>query len=170
MKLIFKPAIAISNSLRFKAKFSLLAFMFYLPLIASFIWIVKQQFHDLSQYQQELSGNTQIADIIALEQSVGKSRLALSNGDDITRQIEQLTLAAVNKQTLLEGWQNLQASERKFNDFAMFYDKTFAEREILSAVSGLSREPDPQAFYLAEAALIRMPALVEYIGRILNFQ
>ncbi|MGB1200902.1 MAG: methyl-accepting chemotaxis protein [Cognaticolwellia aestuarii] len=166
MKLIFKPAIAISNSLRFKAKFSLLAFMFYLPLIASFIWIVKQQFHDLSQYQQELSGNTQIADIIALEQSVGKSRLALSNGDDITRQIEQLTLAAVNKQTLLEGWQNLQASERKFNDFAMFYDKTFAEREILSAVSGLSREPDPQAFYLAEAALIRMPALVEYIGRI----
>ena len=48
----------------------------------------------------------------------------------------------------------------------MFYDKTFAEREILSAVSGLSREPDPQAFYLAEAALIRMPALVEYIGRI----
>ena len=67
MKLIFKPAIAISNSLRFKAKFSLLALMFYLPLIASFIWIVKQQFHDLSQYQQELSGNTQIADIIALE-------------------------------------------------------------------------------------------------------
>ena len=166
MTLIFKPAIAISNSLRFKAKFSLLAFMFYLPLIASFIWIVKQQFHDLSQYQQELSGSSQIAAIIALEQSAGKSRLTLSNSDDITNQIEQLTLATVNKQALSDGWQNLQASERTFTDFAMFYDKTFAEREILSAVSGLSREPDPQAFYLAEAALIRMPALVEYIGRI----
>ena len=166
MTLIFKPAIAISNSLRFKAKFSLLALMFYLPLIASFIWIVKQQFHDLSQYQQELLGNTQIAAVIELEQAVGNNRLSLSRGNDITNQIEQLALAANNKQTLLDGWQNLQASERTFSDFSMFYDKTFAERENLAAVSGLSREPDPQAFYLAEAALIRMPALVEYIGRI----
>ncbi len=166
MTLIFKPAIAISNSLRFKAKFSLLALMFYLPLIASFIWIVKQQFHDLSQYQQELLGNTQIAAVIELEQAVGDNRLSLSRGHDITNQIEQLTLAANNKQTLLDGWQNLQTSERTFSDFSMFYDKTFAERENLAAVSGLSREPDPQAFYLAEAALIRMPALVEYTGRI----
>jgi methyl-accepting chemotaxis protein len=166
MTLIFKPAIVISNSLRFKAKFSLLALMFYLPLIASFIWIVKQQFHDLSQYQQELLGNTQIAAVIELEQAVGNNRLSLSRGNDITNQIEQLALAANNKQTLLDGWQNLQASERTFSDFSMFYDKTFAERENLAAVSGLSREPDPQAFYLAEAALIRMPALVEYIGRI----
>lgn len=166
MTLIFKPAIAISNSLRFKAKFSLLAFMFYLPLIASFIWIVKQQFHDLSQYQQELLGNTQITAIIELEQSVGDNRLTLSGSNAITSRIEQLTLAENNKQTLLDGWQNLQKSERSFNDFSMFYDKTFALRENLAAVSGLSREPDPQAFYLAEAALIRMPALVEYIGRI----
>ena len=166
MTLIFKPAIAISNSLRFKAKFSLLALMFYLPLIASFIWIVKQQFHDLSQYQQELLGNTQIAAVIELEQAVGDNRLTLSRGNDITKQIEQLELAENNKQTLLDGWQNLQASDRTFSDFSMFYDKTFAERENLAAVSGLSREPDPQAFYLAEAALIRMPALVEYIGRI----
>ena len=166
MTLIFKPAIAISNSLRFKAKFSLLAFMFYLPLIASFIWIVKQQFHDLSQYQQELLGNTQITAIIELEKSVGDNRLTLSGSNAITSQIEQLTLAENNKQTLLDGWQNLQKSERSFNDFSMFYDKTFALRENLAAVSGLSREPDPQAFYLAEAALIRMPALVEYIGRI----
>lgn len=166
MTLIFKPAIAISNSLRFKAKFSLLALMFYLPLIASFIWIVNQQFHNLTQYQQELLGNTQITDIVELEQAVGNNRLDLSGGNDITNQIEQLTLSVNNKQTLLDGWQNLQVSERKFNDFSMFYDKTFAERENLAAVSGLSREPDPQAFYLAEAALIRMPALVEYVGRI----
>ena len=166
MTLIFKPAIAISNSLRFKAKFSLLALMFYLPLIASFIWIVKQQFHNLTQYQQELSGNTQIAAIVDLEQAVGNNRLSLSRSNDITNQIEQLTLSVNNKQTLLDAWQNLRISERKFNDFSMFYDKTFAERENLAAVSGLSREPDPQAFYLAEAALIRMPALVEYIGRI----
>tara|TARA_R110000764_G_scaffold17149_12_gene47330 strand:- start:4663 stop:6522 length:1860 start_codon:yes stop_codon:yes gene_type:complete len=140
--------------------------MFYLPLIASFIWIVKQQFHDLSQYQQELLGNTQITAIIELEKSVGDNRLTLSGSNAITSQIEQLTLAENNKQTLLDGWQNLQKSERSFNDFSMFYDKTFALRENLAAVSGLSREPDPQAFYLAEAALIRMPALVEYIGRI----
>jgi methyl-accepting chemotaxis protein len=166
MTLIFNPAIAISNSLRFKAKFSLLALMFYLPLIASFIWIVKQQFHNLNQYQLELSGNTQISAIVELEQAVGNIRLSQNRSNDITQKIEQLTLPENNKQTLLVGWQNLRVSERKFNDFSMFYDKTFAERENLAAVSGLSREPDPQAFYLAEAALIRMPALVEYTGRI----
>ena len=166
MTLIFNPAIAISNSLRFKAKFSLLALMFYLPLIASFIWIVKQQFHNLNQYQLELSGNTQISAIVELEQAVGNIRLSQNRSNDITQKIEQLTLPENNKQTLLVGWQNLRVSERKFNDFSMFYDKTFAERENLAAVSGLSREPDPQAFYLAEAALIRMPALVEYTGRV----
>jgi len=166
MTLIFKPAIAISNSLRFKAKFSLLALMFYIPLVVSFIWIVKQQFHDLSQYQLELQGNTQITAITELEQLVGGSHLVLSRSDDIFAQIGELTLAETNKQTLLDGWESLQASERKFTDFAMFYDKTFAERENLSAVSGLSREPDPQAFYLAEATVMRMPALVEYLGRI----
>ena len=166
MTLIFNPAIAISNSLRFKAKFSLLALMFYLPLIASFIWIVKQQFHNLNQYQLELSGNTQISAIVELEQAVGNIRLSQNRSNDITQKIEQLTLPENNKQTLLVGWQNLRVSERTFNDFSMFYDKTFAERENLAAVSGLSREPDPQAFYLAEAALIRMPALVEYTSRI----
>ncbi|MFT6506981.1 MAG: methyl-accepting chemotaxis protein [Colwellia polaris] len=140
--------------------------MFYLPLIASFIWIVKQQFHNLSQYQLELSGNTQISAIVELEQAVGNIRLSQTRSNDITQKIEQLTLPENNKQTLLVGWQNLRVSERTFNDFSMFYDKTFAERENLAAVSGLSREPDPQAFYLAEAALIRMPALVEYTSRI----
>ena len=166
MTLIFKPAIAISNSLRFKAKFSLLALMFYIPLIVSFIWIVKQQFYDLSQYEQELSGNKQIMAIAELEQLVGKNRLSLNRTNDVKAKIDALMLTPSNKQLLLDGWKGLQASERKFTDFAMFYDKTFAERESLSAISGLSREPDPQAFYLAEATVMRMPALVEYIGRI----
>ena len=166
MTLIFKPAIAISNSLRFKAKFSLLALMFYIPLIASFVWIVKQQFHDLSQYQQELNGRSQILTVSQLEQSVAEKRLNISNGGDISAQIDALEIVTAEKQILAEGWQAVLASEKQFSDFAMFYDKTLALRETLSAVSGLSREPDPQAFYLAEAAVIRMPAMVEYLSRI----
>ena len=166
MTLIFKPAIAISNSLRFKAKFSLLAVMFYIPLIASFVWIVKQQFHDLSQYQQELNGRRQILTVSQLEQLVAEKRLKMSNGGDISAQIDALEIVTAEKQILADGWQAVLASEKQFSDFAMFYDKTLALRETLSAVSGLSREPDPQAFYLAEAAVIRMPAMVEYLSRI----
>ena len=166
MTLIFKPAIAISNSLRFKAKFSLLALMFYIPLIASFVWIVKQQFHDLSQYQQELNGRSQILTVSQLEQLVAEKRLNMSNGGDISAQIDALEIVTAEKQILTDGWQAVLASEKQFSDFAMFYDKTLALRETLSAVSGLSREPDPQAFYLAEAAVIRMPAMVEYLSRI----
>ncbi len=166
MTLIFKPAIAISNSLRFKAKFSLLAVMFYVPLIVSFIWIVKQQVADLEQYQQELIGNEQIVAVKKLEQLSGKSRLNNANDTAVTEQINSLELSSHAQQILVEGWQEVQSGERQFTDFAMFYDKTLALRENLSAVSGLSREPDPQAFYLAEAAVIRIPALVEYISRI----
>lgn len=166
MTLIFKLAIAISNSLRFKAKFSLLALMFYIPLIASFVWIVKQQFHDLSQYQQELNGRSQILTVSQLEQLVAEKRLNMSNGGDISAQIDALEIVTAEKQILADGWQAVLASEKQFSDFAMFYDKTLALRETLSAVSGLSREPDPQAFYLAEATVIRMPAMVEYLSRI----
>ena len=166
MTLIFKLAIAISNSLRFKAKFSLLALMFYIPLIASFVWIVKQQFHDLSQYQQELNGRSQILTVSQLEQLVAEKRLNMSNGGDISAQIDALEIVTAEKQILADGWQAVLASEKQFSDFAMFYDKTLALRETLSAVSGLSSEPDPQVFYLAEAAVIRMPAMVEYLSRI----
>ena len=166
MTLIFKPAVAISNSLRFKAKFSLLAVMFYVPLIVSFIWIVKQQFSDLSQYQQELSGNAQITSMKLLEQLAADSRLNSGNVDQVSQHIDTLKLTTQDQQVIQEGWQALLSGDMQFTDFAMFYDKTLALRESLSAVSGLSREPDPQAFYLAEAAVIRMPALVEYISRI----
>ena len=102
MTLIFKPAIAISNSLRFKAKFSLLALMFYIPLIASFVWIVKQQFHDLSQYQQELNGRSQILTVSQLEQSVAEKRLNMSNGGDISAQIDALEIVTAEKQILAD--------------------------------------------------------------------
>ena len=166
MTLIFNPAIAISNSLRFKAKFSLLALMFYIPLVVSFVWIVKQQIHDLNQYQQELTGHSQIVTVIKLEQSAAETRLNPANVNNVSEKVNGLELTPQDQQVLQAGWQDVQSSEMQFADFSMFYDKTLALRESISAVSGLSREPDPQAFYLAEAAIIRMPALVEYLGRI----
>ena len=166
MTLLFTPAITISNSLRFKAKFSLLALMFYIPLIASFVWIVKQQFSDLNQYQQELTGYQQITAVMRLEQLSAENRLNQNDLNQVEMQIERLKIPTSEKQVLVQGWQALQVSDKQFADFAMFYDKTFALRESLSAVSGISREPDPQAFYLAEAAVIRMPAMVEYLSRI----
>lgn len=166
MTLLFKPVIALSNSLRFSAKFSLLALMFYVPLIASFIWIVKQQSYDLAQYQQELVGNQHISEVVMLEQAVGDSRVNSSDQNSISNKINGLAVDEEARNILLSGWEPLLSSERQFSDFAMFYDKTFALRENLSAISGLSREPDPQAFYFAEAAVFRLPALVEYMGRI----
>lgn len=166
MTLIFKPAIAVANSLRFKAKFSLLALLFYIPLVMSFAWIVQQQFDNLRQYQQAFSGNTQITAITALEQLVGEKRLSFSGASEVDEKLNQLALAPRHKNILFEGWTNLQASSKSFADFATFYDITFAERESISALSGLAREPDPQAYYLAEIVVIRMPSLVEYVGRI----
>lgn len=166
MTLLLKPAIALSNSLRFSAKFSLLALMFYVPLIVSFIWIVKQQFQDLTQYQLALAGNAHISQVATLEQAVNQSRSNTSAQDRISSLMQSLELDGDSKASLISQWSALRASERAFSDFDMFYDKTFALRENIAAVSGLSREPDPQVFYLAEAAIFKLPALIEYMGRI----
>jgi hypothetical protein len=56
MSIFLKPAISLSNQLRFKAKFFTLASMFYLPLLACFLWIFQEQLSLVDQYELELLG------------------------------------------------------------------------------------------------------------------
>jgi methyl-accepting chemotaxis protein len=165
MTVLFKPAIAISNRLRFKAKFSLLAIMFYVPLLVSFVWIVQQQFADLSKYDAQLTGHQNIQYIVELESLFGKHRSANAEKENIQNKMSSLVSESAAISELQAYWQKQQGQEITFEAFAMLYDKTFAMRENLAAISGLSREQDPQIFYLAETAIMRLPALLEYVGR-----
>lgn len=60
MSTFLKPALSLSNALRFKAKFTLLACMFFLPILVGSWWIVQKQSTLITQYENELIGLEQI--------------------------------------------------------------------------------------------------------------
>jgi methyl-accepting chemotaxis protein len=177
MSILLKPAISLSNSLRFKAKFLLLALMFYLPLLACFVWIVKEQVSLLSQYEKEITGYKQINQIVTLELDIAKSRVDSNKRNRIASDIksvqstfseQQFRQTKAQLQKLTKTWQSERdnLSAENFTLYHNFYSQTAAIRENIAASSGLAREGDVSAFYLAESSKQRLPALLEYTRRI----
>ncbi|MBA6251580.1 MAG: hypothetical protein ACI9O3_000132 [Colwellia sp.] len=74
MSAFLKPAISLSNALRFKAKFIPLAGMFVLPVFLGSWWIVQEQSALITQHEEQLIGLTQIQQVVALKQAIADSR------------------------------------------------------------------------------------------------
>ncbi len=177
MSVFLKPAISLLNTLRFKAKFILLATIFYLPLLVSFSWIMQEQLTLINQYQQELFGHQQIKNITLLEQSVAGVRAGNEQEATVSKKIKQITRtvsdsdvmrqARAQANNLSQYWQDVVETDTDTSSeqYEMVYDNTLALRENIAALSGLTRESDALAFYLAETSVQRLPAFIEYIGR-----
>jgi len=168
MSAFLKPAISLSNALRFKAKFILLASMFFLPVFIGSWWIVQEQNSLITQHQNELLGHIQIQQAIALEQSIATTRLKKAQRGAIKKKISQLNLPAnISPSALLKAWQGLLDSndELQSEQYQNVYEQSLSIRERLAALSGLTRESDAIAFYFAEASSQRIPALLEYLKR-----
>ncbi|MBA6263234.1 methyl-accepting chemotaxis protein [Colwellia sp. Bg11-12] len=169
MSAFLKPAISLSNALRFKAKFILLASMFFIPVFFGSWWIVQEQSGLITQHQEQLLGLTQIQQAVKLEQAIAHSRLQAAQRSSVTSKISQLTLPPeVSVSALSKNWQGLLDGESSTQTAAyqVVYEQSLSIRERLAALSGLTRENDAIAFYLAEASSQRIPALLEYLKRI----
>jgi methyl-accepting chemotaxis protein len=169
MSAFLKPAISLSNALRFKAKFILLASMFFIPVFFGSWWIVQEQSGLITQHQEQLLGLTQIQQAVTLEQAIAHSRLQAAQRSSVTSKISQLTLPPeVSVSALSKNWQGLLDGESSTQTAAyqVVYEQSLSIRERLAALSGLTRENDAIAFYLAEASSQRIPALLEYLKRI----
>jgi methyl-accepting chemotaxis protein len=169
MSAFLKPAISLSNALRFKAKFILLASMFFIPVFFGSWWIVQEQSGLITQHQEQLLGLTQIQQAVTLEQAIAHSRLQSAQRSSVTSKISQLTLPPeVSVSALSKNWQGLLDGESSTQTAAyqVVYEQSLSIRERLAALSGLTRENDAIAFYLAEASSQRIPALLEYLKRI----
>lgn len=177
MTFILKPAIHLSNSLRFKAKFLLLALMFYIPLLVCFSWIISDQLALLKQYKHEIQGFESIEIVLELEQKIADTRTKPENISSIANQIRQLqsALASVDEfsqpssqsSKLLSQWQKNQdaLTSDNFSLYHDFYSQTLSLRENIAALSGLTRESDVISYYLMEAGEQHLPSLQEYIVR-----
>ena len=177
MTFILQPAISFSNSLRFKAKFILLAVMFYIPLLACFSWIVSDQLTLLKQYESELVGYDNIEKVLALESAIANTRSTPSTISSISGKIK-LIQGSLSESENFQGLMSQTNSLSKYwkqneqtivpSSFDLYHDvytQTLSLRENIAALSGLTRENDVIAFYLLEAGEQRLPALMEYIAR-----
>lgn len=58
------------------------------------------------------------------------------------------------------------SGKESFVDHSMLVTELLEVNQLLVAHYGLSLDPDPDSYYLVDAALVQMPALVEELGRV----
>jgi len=177
MNVLLNPIISMLNTLRFKSKFALLAAVFYLPLFVGSFWIMQEQLALMNQYQEELFGHQQIKNIASVERDIANVRAGNEQFSTITSNIQRIrktvndstiiNQASIQANDLYQYWQESKelTSTLSSEQYEMVYDHTLALRENIAALTGLTRESNALAFYLAEANVLRLPAFIEYIGR-----
>jgi len=177
MNVLLNPIISMLNILRFKSKFALLAAVFYLPLFVGSFWIMQEQLALMNQYQEELFGHQQIKNIASVERDIANVRAGNEQFSTITSNIQRIrktvndstiiNQASIQANDLYQYWQESKelTSTLSSEQYEMVYDHTLALRENIAALTGLTRESNALAFYLAEANVLRLPAFIEYIGR-----
>lgn len=168
MNFIFSPAIAITNKLAFKAKFSLLALIFFIPIIASGWWIVSSQWQRISQYDLEIEGLALINSAVMLEQAVHDNGNIDSQAIALSKQVSGSSFAQDlnnTSQNITQLRQTTDASLSEFQQRELMYEYTLTFREGAAALSGLSRENQASAFYLSAMVMQGLPALTEYLSR-----
>jgi len=174
MNFLFSPAISLFNQLRFKGKFLLFAIIFYIPIIASAWWIVGGQWQRINQYDLELEGLAIAQKVALLEQKIKDPRQKSKINQQINKLSQQVKgTKLAHDLAMLTGninshWQKQEASNTEQDNYqfsVQMYQQTLALRESTAALSGLSRESQASAFYLAEMVVQRFPDLIEYIAR-----
>ena len=168
MNLLFSPAIALTNKLPFKAKFSLLALIFFIPIIASAWWIVSSQWQRITQYDLEIEGLNLINSAVMLEQTKYAQSDEVNQEALINKQVANSSFAQELSHATQEITQQGQISDESVSEFqqrALMYEHTLSFRESAAALSGLSRVNQASAFYLSIMVVQGLPALTEYLFR-----
>ena len=168
MNFIFLPAITLTNKLSFKSKFTLLALIFFIPIIASAWWIVSTQWQRIAQYDLEIEG----LNLINLVASVEKAKYTKTDSPLKTTLLTQQVLASsfanqlnAATQDISQSYQGSVESSSDFQKRVFMYEKTLSFREDTAALSGLSRDSQASAFYLSNMVVQGLPALIEYLYR-----
>jgi methyl-accepting chemotaxis protein len=168
MNFIFSPAISLTNKLPFKAKFFLLALIFFIPIIASAWWIVASQWQRINQYDMEIEGLTLINAAVKLEQAVHAEGNINNQAIALNKQVLASSFAdelAQASQKIIQQSQAPNESLSIYQQRALIFEHTLAFRENAAALSGLSRENQAGAFYLTAMVVQDLPALIEYLSR-----
>jgi len=161
MKVVLNPFIKFFNRLGFKLKFSILAILFFIPLLTVSAWLVNQQISNIEVYKKELLGQELVHLLTEIERSARLNEKLKSKQQQLKQQIESNII-------LSELSTNYQRYEQVWNEdvnLDVAYTQSLSLRENVAAITGLSRESKPTAFYLADLSTNRLPELAEFLGR-----
>ena len=168
MNFLYSIAIAFTNKLSFKTKFSLLAFIFFIPVVASGWWIVASQWQDINQYDLEIEGLSLIKSTVLVEQVVHTQDNVTNQTMKLEKQVSNSLLAGeltAKSEKISQQGQVKDTALTTLQQRVLMYEKTLTFREDIAALSGLSRESDASSFYLSLMTVQVLPALKEYLAR-----
>lgn len=161
MNVVLTPLVKFFNQIGFKLKFSLLAILFFIPLLTTSLWLINQQRSSIEQYEKELIGQELVHFLTQIERSARLNENIKNKQQQLNQKITSNPLLSelrVNHQRYQEIWQN-------DVDLDLAYAQSLSLRENIAAITGLSRENNPSAFYLADLSTSRLPELTEFLGR-----
>jgi methyl-accepting chemotaxis protein len=162
MNFIFSPAITLTNKLSFKSKFSLLALIIFIPILASAWWIVSSQWQRIAQYDLEIEGLDLINSAVNVEQAKNKRQ---DEESQISLLVKKVSNSSFSKELNNATQKIAEQSSDTYQQRAVVYERTLTFRENTAAFSGLSRESEASAFYLSSMVITGLPALNEYLSR-----
>ena len=149
-------------------------YVFFVPLVVSFGWVVKQQLSVAKNYQLEWQGHQLTQQIAQLEPTSYKTdgvSSAQGHISSIKKLVGSMALSNQVMPLLDEIVVDYQAHELIQGDTELashngLYGKTLFLREQVGALTGLSRESKAELFYLSVIVNQWLPELNEYLNRI----
>lgn len=161
MDVVLKPLFTFFNQLGFKLKFLILAILFFIPLLTTSLWLVKQQNANIELYEKELVGLALVHQLTQMERSARLNESVVTKQQALRNEIHNNSIFS-EIISLHNRYQKLWQAD---TDLSMAYSYSLSLRENIAAITGLSRESKPTAFYLADLSTNRLPELTEFLGR-----
>jgi methyl-accepting chemotaxis protein len=195
--LIFAPAVFLLKRLRFPWKFALIGIIAVLTMGFFMVMLASQMRSALVSTAQERSGLEIYTDarraLQASQEYVGSAFSALGDeklkpAADASRELADKAMKAVQESVsdasdlgLEPAWQAVDKAWLQYRDPAALQERSTlasahlalikAQRDFLRELgdaSGLSRDPDPRAAYLADAVLSTLPDLSQQLAEVRN--
>jgi len=192
---LLAPAMAIMSRLRFSLKIGLVGLLFIAPLAGLLVYLYGKLHADIQFAEAEREGIQQIVPARYLAQVLQAhrraSQIALGGDAAAKEKLAGLTsavdakLAALEKITagsslgtadavsdIKKQWLDLKeknlrlSAEDSLQEHNKLVRNVLKYMELASDKSGLTLDPDMDSFYLTDAAVFRIPHVIDYAGRL----
>ena len=193
MKTLFLPAIALMNRLNYPKKFALIGLVALVAIAALLINLSRQLQTQIDQAAHELQAMPVILAMDRLIEGAQQHRglsAGVINGDaslkdkegakaaevgeglaSLTRKLSPELAAGQAWQSVQEQWKRIAVEglswvgTENFSAHTKLIDDMLLFKVEVADAGGLTNDPSMDSYYLLETAVVKLPALLEYLGQ-----